>query len=95
MGKYSTLIMKVRQRRIHSGSLIVVPPRSLQSQVGTQAFHSGIGGHDLGAGLLDVCLAIPTTLKSAHSLSTSFGHRHRVPRFDHRTGITKPSCCRF
>ena len=94
MGKNSTL-MKVRRHCTHSGFLIVVPPRSLQSQVGTHAFHSGIGGHVHGAGLLDVCLAIPTIFKLAQSLSTSFRHRHRVPRFDRRTGITKPSCCRF
>ena len=87
--------MKIWLHRIHFGSLIVVPPRSLQSQVGTHVFHSGIGGLVHGAGLLDVCLAISTVLKSAHSLSTSFRHRHRVPRFDHRTGITEPSCCRF
>ena len=54
--------MKVWQHRIHSGSLIVVPPRSLQSQVGTHVFHSGIGGHVHGAGLLDVCLAISIIL---------------------------------
>jgi hypothetical protein len=59
--------IKVWQHRIHSGSLTVVPPRSSQSQVGTHAFHSGIGGLVHGAGLLDVCLAIFTILNSAQS----------------------------
>ena len=72
-------LMEVWQHHIHSGSLIAVLPRSLQSRsVSTLSIQELVGTF--------------TIFDSAQSLSTSFRHRHRVPRFNHRTDITKLSC---